>query len=41
MNANVDDIHKAIAKAGHDTEKFKSDNETYNSLPDCCKYRPL
>jgi membrane fusion protein, copper/silver efflux system len=34
-----DDIQKAIAKAGHDTEKFKADDNVYNSLPGCCLYR--
>lgn len=32
-------IQKAIAKAGHDTEKFKAEDKTYNALPECCKYR--
>lgn len=32
-------IHKAIAKAGHDTEKKKASDEAYASLPQCCKYR--
>lgn len=32
-------IQKAIAKAGHDTEKYKADDNKYNALPDCCKYR--
>ena len=36
---NVESIQKAIAKAGHDTEKFKADNKAYNSLPECCRYR--
>jgi membrane fusion protein, copper/silver efflux system len=36
---NLDDIHKAIAGAGHDTEKLKADDEIYAGLPDCCKYR--
>jgi periplasmic mercuric ion binding protein len=34
-----DDVQKKIAAAGHDTEKFKADDKTYNSLPGCCKYR--
>jgi len=34
-----DDVQKKIAAVGHDTEKFKSDDKTYNSLPGCCKYR--
>lgn len=35
----LDAIHKIIAKAGHDTEKIKADNNVYKSLPECCKYR--
>lgn len=35
----LEDIHKAIAKVGHDTEKVKAEDEVYNSLPGCCKYR--
>lgn len=34
-----DVISKAIAKVGHDTDKYKADNSTYNALPSCCKYR--
>ena len=37
--STVDAISKAIAKAGHDTDKYKADNTVYNSLPECCKYR--
>jgi len=36
---SVDDIQKAIAKVGHDTEKFKADDSTYKALPECCLYR--
>lgn len=32
-------ISKAIAKAGHDTDKYKADDSVYNQLPGCCKYR--
>lgn len=32
-------IQKAIAKAGHDTGKYKADDKVYNSLPKCCLYR--
>lgn len=32
-------ISKAIAKAGHDTEKDKAENSVYDALPGCCKYR--
>ncbi len=35
---DVDKVHQAIAKAGHDTKLHKANDEIYNSLPDCCKY---
>ncbi|MDR2057947.1 MAG: cation transporter [Dysgonamonadaceae bacterium] len=34
-----DAISKAIAAAGYDTEKDKADDEAYNALAPCCKYR--
>lgn len=34
-----DAIQKAIAAAGHDTEKFKSSDAVYKELPECCLYR--
>jgi periplasmic mercuric ion binding protein len=34
-----EDIQKKVAAAGHDTDKVKADNKTYNSLPGCCQYR--
>ncbi|MGN6400514.1 MAG: TonB-dependent receptor domain-containing protein, partial [Flavisolibacter sp.] len=36
---SVDQLHQAVAKAGHDTEKDKATDETYAALPDCCHYR--
>ncbi|SDD31466.1 heavy-metal-associated domain-containing protein, partial [Williamwhitmania taraxaci] len=36
---SVTAIQKALAKVGHDTEKFKASNAVYNSLPECCWYR--
>jgi Cu(I)/Ag(I) efflux system membrane fusion protein len=36
---NVDAISRAVAKAGHDTDKDKVNDEIYNALPGCCKYR--
>jgi copper chaperone CopZ len=36
---DVHKIHMAIAKVGHDTEMHKAKDETYNSLPGCCKYK--
>jgi outer membrane cobalamin receptor len=37
--ANPDKIHHRIAEAGHDTEKEKASDLTYNELPECCHYR--
>jgi Cu(I)/Ag(I) efflux system membrane fusion protein len=34
-----DKVAKALAKVGHDTEKYKANDEVYNALPACCKYR--
>jgi Cu(I)/Ag(I) efflux system membrane fusion protein len=36
---NSDEIQKAIAKVGHDTEKYKAPDEVYKTLPECCLYR--
>jgi copper chaperone CopZ len=36
---NMMDVHKAIANAGHDTSEKKASDDTYASLPGCCKYR--
>lgn len=42
MKTDLSTIQKAIAKAGHDTEKYKADDQTYNALPGCCQYdRPV
>ena len=37
----LDAIHKAIAKAGHDTEKHKAKDEVYEKLHGCCKYERM
>ena len=34
----IDNVHKAIAKSGHDTEKEKAPDAIYDQLPDCCLY---
>jgi len=34
----LEKIHKAIAKAGYDTELEKADDDVYNGLPGCCQY---
>lgn len=36
---SISDIKEAISKVGHDTDEFTADNEVYEKLPDCCKYR--
>ena len=33
----LDDVHKAIADVGHDTEKETADQDVYDGLPECCK----
>ena len=35
----ADDVAKAVAAVGHDTEKFKAEDSVYNALPECCLYR--
>jgi copper chaperone CopZ len=35
---DLNKIHLAIAKAGHDTDMHKASQETYDKLPGCCKY---
>ncbi len=37
----LDEVHKAIAAAGHDTEKEKAPDSVYNNLPKCCLYERL
>ena len=34
----VDQVQEAIAKVGHDTEKFKASEEDYERLHSCCMY---
>ncbi|UPQ79890.1 DUF3606 domain-containing protein [Flavobacterium azooxidireducens] len=34
----VDQVHEAVAKVGHDTEKVKATDEAYNNLHGCCKF---
>ncbi|MBL0135077.1 MAG: hypothetical protein IPP79_14360 [Chitinophagaceae bacterium] len=36
---SLDKLHKWIADVGHDTKLRKAKNITYQSLPDCCRYR--
>lgn len=37
-NVSPDGILKKIAEAGHDNEKYKASDDTYESLPGCCHY---
>ena len=37
----VEDVSKAIAAAGHDTEKVKAKDEDYEKLHTCCMYERL
>jgi Cu(I)/Ag(I) efflux system membrane fusion protein len=39
VKTSVDAVAKAVAKAGHDTDKYKAAKATYDALPSCCKYR--
>lgn len=32
-------IHKLIAGIGHDTDKVKASEESYDNIHSCCKYR--
>ena len=34
-------VAKAIAAVGHDSEKFKTTDSVYNTLPECCLYNRL
>ena len=36
---NLDAIQKAIAKVGHDTEKYKASDAVYKELPEYCLYK--
>ena len=36
-----DEIHKAIALAGHDTPKYKAEEDKYQELQSICKYKRI
>ena len=38
---SVEDVAKAIANMGHDTELIKAKDEDYNKLHACCNYERL
>lgn len=35
---SIDEIHQALAEAGHKTDKLEADKEAYSKLPGCCAY---
>ncbi len=35
---SITDVKKAVAKAGHDSDDFKTTTEDYDALHYCCKY---
>ncbi|MBS2212653.1 heavy-metal-associated domain-containing protein [Carboxylicivirga mesophila] len=35
---NIYKIHKAIAKAGHDTDMYQASDNAYARLQECCQY---
>jgi len=35
---SVDKLHQLVAEVGHDTEKVKAEDKTYDKLHGCCKY---
>ena len=39
--SSTDIVQEAIAKVGHDTEKFKADDSVYKDLHECCLYERL
>lgn len=37
--ARIENISKAVAKAGYDTDKDKAPDDVYSAMHECCKYR--
>ena len=35
---SLDDVKKTVAKGGHDTDKFRTEQKVYDALPGCCQY---
>ena len=36
---NEESLHKLATGVGHDTDKYKADDEIYANIHGCCKYR--
>ena len=39
IESKSEEVQKAVAKAGHDTPKYKATKADYDALPGCCQYR--
>ena len=39
VNETIDEIKSKIAEVGHDNGEYKALLETYEKLPNCCRYR--
>lgn len=37
-DTSVEALVEKLASVGHDTEKYKANDEAYNALDTCCKY---
>lgn len=35
----IDDLKKAVAGVGHDTDSCTATDQAYGNLPECCRYR--
>lgn len=35
---NLEEVEKAVAKTGHDTQRIKATEENYKNLHSCCQY---
>lgn len=35
---SLEQVHEAVAKVGHDTDKVKASDEAYDNLHGCCKF---
>jgi len=38
---SIEEVHQAIANAGHDTDKTKAEDEVYEKLHHCCQYQRM
>ena len=38
QKSTIQDVEKAVAKVGHDTDEFKAADDVYKNLHSCCQY---